>query len=85
MKVLVTGANGKLGQEIQSIASHFYKLQFVFADFKMIDITEHSLVDVFVRNYKAEAVINCAAYMYKLIKLRALGVSNVATTLKKVH
>lgn len=94
MNVLVTGANGQLGQEIQSIASHFSDLQFVFADSKTLDITVYSQVDEFVRNHNVEAIINCAAYT-KVDKaeeaplqaemVNVIGVSNLVGALKKVQ
>lgn len=94
MKVLVTGANGQLGEEIQSIASHFSDLKFVFADSKMLDITAYSEVDDFVRNHNIEAIINCAAYTQvdkaedePLLaeKVNVIGVSNLVEALKKVR
>ena len=60
--ILVTGANGQLGQCIQKIATNFKDFRFVFKDSKELDITnEASLYDTFsLDNF--DYCINCAAY-----------------------
>ena len=39
MVVLVTGANGQLGQSIQHIAAKYLEIQFVFCTSSELDIT----------------------------------------------
>ena len=64
INVLVTGANGQLGQEIQRNASILPEdgYRFFFADSKMINITDFQSVTDFVEKNKIKYIINCAAY-----------------------
>ena len=39
MVVLVTGANGQVGQSLQFISPNYPDIQFVFCDSKVLDIT----------------------------------------------
>ncbi|MDP2162605.1 MAG: sugar nucleotide-binding protein [Flavobacterium sp.] len=39
MVVLVTGANGQLGQSLQFIAPKYPDIQFIFCDLSKLDIT----------------------------------------------
>jgi dTDP-4-dehydrorhamnose reductase len=59
MRILVTGANGQLGQEIsRQIRNH----ELILTDVKTLDITNASVVSGFFREIKPQAVIHCAAY-----------------------
>ncbi|MDL2223098.1 dTDP-4-dehydrorhamnose reductase [Bacteroidales bacterium OttesenSCG-928-M11] len=59
--VLVTGANGQLGQEIQAIAID-YDMNFFFTDVEDLDLTQAEDVRLFIENKDIDLVINCAAY-----------------------
>lgn len=61
-KVLVTGANGQLGQAIHEIAADYQNLEFVFATRKELDITNEDLVNQYFNDNQFDAVVNCAAY-----------------------
>jgi dTDP-4-dehydrorhamnose reductase len=62
MVVLVTGANGQLGQSLQFIASQYPELRFVFYSSSDLDITnEIACGDEFYR-VKPNYCINAAAY-----------------------
>lgn len=61
-RVLVTGANGQLGQSILSISGAYPNLEFVFAKRKDLDITKESNVISCFRELKPDYCINCAAY-----------------------
>ena len=62
MVVLVTGANGQLGQSIKSIANKYPTIQFVYTDFYEMDITNiESCTNAFLK-YKPQFCINTAAY-----------------------
>jgi dTDP-4-dehydrorhamnose reductase len=61
-KILVTGAGGQLGSEIQFLSSSISDREFVFTDYKELDITDREAVSTFVAAGKYYAVINCAAY-----------------------
>lgn len=62
MVILITGANGQLGQAIRAIAPEFSQFSFCFADSHKADITQkQGLVRVF-EQVKPDIVINAAAY-----------------------
>mgnify|MGYP000572001797 CR=1 FL=1 len=62
MKILVTGANGQLGSEINKRTSIYSNWEFVFSDVADLDITNLTAVESFVHQNKITAIINCAAY-----------------------
>lgn len=61
-RILVTGANGQLGQSIKEIAIKYTNLDFVFVSRTELDITNENEVIQFFQNNKFNAVVNCAAY-----------------------
>ncbi|MDB4792837.1 dTDP-4-dehydrorhamnose reductase [bacterium] len=60
-KILVTGASGQLGSELQAIAGQ-YDYVFHFKDSKELDITNYELFEQFVVDQNINVIINCAAY-----------------------
>ena len=62
MVVLVTGANGQLGQSLQFIAPKYPELQFFFCDSKDLDITDLNNVKQIFNQFKPQYCINAAAY-----------------------
>lgn len=60
-RILVTGANGQLGSEIQSLSKN-YSHEFFFTDIDKLDILNHAAVDSFIKLNKIDFIINCAAY-----------------------
>ena len=46
-KILVTGANGQLGQCLQKISSQFEEFEFIFTDSETLDITNKEEVNDF--------------------------------------
>jgi dTDP-4-dehydrorhamnose reductase len=61
-KILVTGSAGQLGSEIRALSSDLRDKDFVFTDYKEMDITDVSLVGSFISSQRFDAIINCAAY-----------------------
>jgi len=59
--ILVTGANGQVGSEINHISSA-YPFKFIFTDAPELDITNHDAVFDFFNKNEITNVINCAAY-----------------------
>lgn len=62
MKILITGSNGQLGNEIRLLAEKYQQHQFFFTDVAELDITNLSAIEDFVSENKIEGIINCAAY-----------------------
>lgn len=61
-KVLVTGANGQLGQCLQNIAPLYKDLDFLFQSSKDLDITNSVAVGLLFEKEQFNYCINCAAY-----------------------
>ncbi len=88
MVVLVTGANGQLGQAIQFIAVNYPEITFVFCDSKKLDITNSDKVNVVFSEVKPDFCINAAAYTAvdkaesepeKAYLINVIGAKNLAT------
>jgi dTDP-4-dehydrorhamnose reductase len=98
--VLVTGANGQLGNELRrAAASHEANLNFIFTDVAELDITNPAAVEEFVHENKIAYIINCAAYTavdkaeddvelcYRINRdaVRNLGISAANNRAKVIH
>lgn len=62
MKILVTGSNGQLGNEIRVLAEDYPDFDFIYTDVDELDITDQLKVEAFFVANKPEVIINCAAY-----------------------
>ncbi len=62
MVVLVTGANGQLGQSLQFIANKYKKIDFKFCDATALNITNFDNVKQVFEVLKPDFCINTAAY-----------------------
>lgn len=92
MNILVTGANGQLGNEMR-IVSQSSKDNYIYTDVAELDITNLEAVREMVEQEKVKAIINCAAYtnVDKAEEdeafcelLNAKAVENLAITMKEV-
>ncbi len=61
-KVLVTGANGQLGRELQKLAPAFPQFDFIFLAKEDLPIHHFEMVRHYFNVYKPAFLINCAAY-----------------------
>ena len=61
-KILVTGANGQVGKEIQLLSKNFPAIEFLFASRTELDITDKNSVEKYFMEHQPQCVINCAAY-----------------------
>ena len=61
MRILVTGANGQLGNSIRRCAAHTDD-EYIFTDVDVLDITDREAVGNFVASNRVDIIINCAAY-----------------------
>ena len=62
MVVLVTGANGQLGQAIQSIVGNYPSIDFVFCASLELNISDKSNCEFIFEKHKPQFCINAAAY-----------------------
>jgi dTDP-4-dehydrorhamnose reductase len=60
--ILITGANGQLGQAIKKVAAGFPAFNFVYTDFTELDITDAAAIDTIFAAQEIHGCINCAAY-----------------------
>ena len=61
MNILVTGANGQLGQEMRQVSTSSTDRYF-FTDVAELDITDAITVKRMVRENNIKVIVNCAAY-----------------------
>jgi len=61
MKILITGANGQLGNELQHLLAE-RKIDYTAADVATLDITKPEMVEDYFAKNKPEIVYHCAAY-----------------------
>ena len=62
MKILVTGAYGQLGSELQTLEEKYSNWQFLFTDADTLDITDGKAISEFFEMHSPEFIINGAAY-----------------------
>lgn len=94
MVVLVTGANGQLGQAIQSISKNYKEIDFVFCSSSELDISNLENCQAVFSTYQPHFCINTAAYTAvdkaesepaKAFDINANGAENLAITCKKFN
>lgn len=94
MVVLVTGANGQLGQAIQSISRKYPEIDFVFCSSSDLDITNFENCQAVFSTHQPHFCINTAAYTAvdkaesepaKAFDINANGAENLAITCKKFN
>ncbi len=61
MNILVTGANGQLGNEMRLVAQGSAD-HYIFTDVDELDITDAAAVRALVQGQQVRAIVNCAAY-----------------------
>lgn len=92
MVVLITGANGQLGQAIQSIVGKYPSIDFVFCASSELNITNKANCETVFEKYKPQFCINAAAYTAvdkaesepeKAFAINVTGAQNVAEVCKK--
>ena len=92
MVVVVTGANGQLGQSLQFIAGNYPEIQFVFCSSSDLDITNKENCQTVFLKHKPNYCINAAAYTAvdkaesepeKARLINVVGAQNLATICKE--
>lgn len=91
MKILLTGADGQLGQVIQKVSKHH---EITPVDVGQLDICDAAAVDRFVGELRPQVIINAAAYtavdkaesQSELAhNINAAGPANLAAAAQKYH
>ncbi|MBQ0115575.1 MAG: dTDP-4-dehydrorhamnose reductase [Bacteroidales bacterium] len=62
MKILITGANGQLGNEMRIVLGNHHEHSALFTDIEELDLTQSDAVSKFVANNNIDIIVNCAAY-----------------------
>ena len=91
-RILITGANGQLGNEIRRLGA-VSPNEYIFTDVAELDITNKRAVEEFVKSNNVEIIVNCAAYNNvenaevdeaTAEFINATAVRNLAETVKRV-
>lgn len=62
IKILVTGANGQMGQALRAISTDYTDVVFVFLNSMDLDITNKEVCESILEKYQPDVVVNFAAY-----------------------
>ncbi len=62
MKILVTGCNGQLGNEMQLLEKLNPQHTYFNTDVAELDITDQKAIEAFVSDNEIDGIVNCAAY-----------------------
>lgn len=62
MNILITGANGQLGNEMRLLSAEHPNHTYCFTDVEELDITDRKAVSAFVSKHAIDLIVNCAAY-----------------------
>lgn len=61
-KIIVTGANGQLGMELQQAAPSYPLFEFIFTTRRELPLDEPDAINEFIEKQQPDYFINCAAY-----------------------
>lgn len=61
-KILVTGANGQLGSELNVLSVNYPNYQWTFADRTMVTLDNLDLLNTQLENIQPSIILNCGAY-----------------------
>ena len=62
MRILITGCNGQLGNEMQLLEKENLQHTYFNTDVAELDITSQEAIEAFVRENEIYGIVNCAAY-----------------------
>ena len=62
MNILITGANGQLGNEMKVLSAENTQHTYFFTDVQELDICNEEAIEAFVAENEIELIVNCAAY-----------------------
>ena len=93
MKIIITGAQGQLGQELVKQLDKKYEYDVIKTDRDTLDITNIENVNTFILERNPDVVINCAAHtavdlcetdIENAYKINAIGPRNLAIVCEKI-
>ena len=93
MKIIITGAQGQLGQELVKQLDKKYEYDVIKTDRDTLDITNIENVNTFILDQNPDVVINCAAHtavdlcendIENAYKINAIGPRNLAIVCEKI-
>jgi len=61
-KILVTGANGQLGSDLNVLSMNYPNYQWIFADRTMVTLDNLDILDTQLKNIQPNIILNCGAY-----------------------
>ncbi len=62
MNILITGANGQLGNEMRLVSEKNTQHSYFFTDVDTLDITDMAALNAYVQANAINCIVNCAAY-----------------------
>lgn len=89
--ILITGANGQLGNELNIISQRYYGYDFIFTDIDSLDIANFEQVAEFIKRTRPNWIINCASYnsvdkaesdFNNALSVNGIAVKNIAESIK---
>lgn len=90
--ILITGANGQVGQELSMLSAGYPNLECTFLDKSQLDISNENEVETLIKKHKPNYVINAGAYtavdkaetdQEKAYLVNHIGPQNLASQCKK--
>ena len=60
--ILITGANGQLGNEIRVLSAEYPEYSYFFTDVEELNICNEQAVMDYVEDHQIHVIVNCAAY-----------------------
>ena len=61
-KILITGANGQLGSELNVLSTTYAQFEWVFTDWQELDLCDLENLNQNISNIDPQIIINCAAH-----------------------
>lgn len=61
-KILITGANGQLGSELNVLSTTYAQFEWVFTDWQELDLCDLENLNQNISNINPQIIINCAAH-----------------------
>jgi dTDP-4-dehydrorhamnose reductase len=90
-EILITGADGQLGNELREVSKNYYGYNFIFTDVGNLDISDGGKLKAFISENRPDWIINCAAYNFvdraeteseKAYLINSIAVKNIADAIK---